>query len=528
MGLSYRIIKHVAVVSFDHDDSKVNILNSDVLTRLDVMLDEVASKKDVRAVVFMSMKNNCFIAGADIKEIEKIVEPNDGAIKAKAGQDIMNKIEDLKVPTIAVIDGVALGGGCELAIACDYRISTFNEKVRIGLPEVNLGFVPGFGGCYRLPRIVGLQEGLKMILAGRPIDSAKALRIGLFDKLFPQKDLEISVYNFVEDVIEGRFSKEKYGTKKLRGINKILEGTAFGRSIVYKESRKSVMKLSKGFYPAPLKAIDVIEEVFTIDRKMGLMIEREAFGELAVTDISKSLVKVFYMSEKYRKLTPESIKGVEPVLIEKAGVLGAGVMGGGIAQLLSSKDIWTRIKDLNYDALALGLRSASKVYTQAVKKRKFTKAQAISKMDHITTTLNYSGFQSVGIVIEAVLEKMDVKKAVFKELGEKVSEDCVLASNTSALSVTEMAHATKNPSRVIGFHFFNPVHRMPLVEIITTDETSKEALATSLALVKRLGKTPIVCKDSPGFVVNRILLAYMSEAGRILEECGQMEAIDKI
>ena len=289
MGLKYRTIKNVAIISFDDDDSKVNVLNAEAIERFSNILSEIAKKNDLHAVVIMSLKKNCFIAGADIKEIEKIVEPDDGALKAKAGQDVMNMIEDLSVPTIAVVDGVALGGGCELALACDYRVSTFNEKVKIGLPEVNLGFVPGFGGTYRLPRVVGLQQGLKMILSGKPIDSDKALRIGLFDKLFPQKNLEASVHQFVEDIVTGKFKKKP---RKNKGINQILEGTKFGHNVVFKESRKSVLKLSKGFYPAPLKAIDVVSQNYYCDRDRGMQIERDAFGELAVTDISKNCVFV--------------------------------------------------------------------------------------------------------------------------------------------------------------------------------------------------------------------------------------------
>lgn len=521
MALTLSIENNIASIIFDDDDSKVNVLNADALMRLKNILNEVARKSDCKALIISSKKDGCFIAGADIKEIEKIVEPDDGAEKAKAGQDIMNAIEDLSMPTIAVIDGVALGGGCELALACDYRISTFNPKVKIGLPEVNLGFIPGFGGTYRLVRLVGLQKGFKMILSGKPIAGEAALKMGLFDKMYPAASLDASVAQFTDDVIAGNY---KCREKKPKGLNAILEGTKFGHKIVFSQSRKSVLKLTKGQYPAPLKAIDVIEKTLYCGREEGMAIEREAFGLLAITDISKNLVNVFYASEKCRKVSV-GVKGQD---VSKAGVLGAGIMGGGIAQLLSSRDIWTRVKDINYDALALGLRSAKKVYSQAVKRRRYSKAEADVKMGHISTTLDYSGFGQADIVIEAVLEKMDVKKQVFKELSDNVSPECILASNTSALSVTEMATEVKHPENVIGFHFFNPVHRMPLVEIITTAQTSQETLATSLQLVKKLGKTPIVVKDSPGFVVNRILLVYMAEAARILTETGRLEEIDKI
>jgi len=527
MALTFRKIKDVGVLAFDHDDSKVNVLNFEVIKTLDAMLDEIAQNKSLQALVIVSKKKDIFIAGADIKEIEKITEPKDGQAKAKAGQDVINKIADLDVPTIAVIDGAALGGGCELVLACDYRVATFSDKVKIGLPEVNLGFVPGFGGTYRLPRLIGLSEGIKMILAGQPIDAQKALKIGLVDKLFAQNGLEDSVEAFTAEVIAGKH-KNSLPRKKKKGFMGILENTRWGNSIIFSQSRKSVMALSKGFYPAPLKAIEVIKKNFYTNRTKGLDIECQAFGELAVTDISKNLVHLFYLSEKYKKLTVPGAEDIKGVAIEKAGVLGAGIMGGGIAQLLASRDIWARLKDLNYDALALGYKAAYKVFSQAVQRRKLTKAEAERKMAHITGTLDYSGFKNLDIVIEAVLENMNVKKSVFSDLSDACDPKTILASNTSSLSVSEMATAVKDPSKVIGFHFFNPVHRMPLVELITTEDTSTETLVTALNLVKRLGKTPIIVKDSCGFVVNRILLAYINEAGRLLDETGDMIGIDKV
>ncbi|MCA9398951.1 MAG: fatty-acid oxidation protein subunit alpha, partial [Candidatus Omnitrophica bacterium] len=247
----------------------------------------------------------------------------------------------------------------------------------------------------------------------------------------------------------------------------------------------------------------------------------------SITEISKNLIHLFYVSEKYRKLSLED-RNIPIKEIRKCGVLGAGIMGGGIAQLLSSHDIWVRLKDINHEAVAKGYQAAGKVYGQAVQKRRLTKAQAASKMAKITGALDYSGFNNADLIIEAVVEKMEVKKKVFKELSDIAAPDAILATNTSALSVEEMAKDVKDPSRVVGFHFFNPVHRMPLVEVITTSQTSQETIATALHLAKSLRKTPILVKDSCGFLVNRILLGYINEAGRLLEETGELEEIDKI
>lgn len=528
MSVTLKIENDVGFIEFDQADSKVNILTSDVIKRFDALLDQAAAAKGINTLVIASRKKDIFIAGADIKEIEKIAETGDGQLKAQAGQDVFNKLEDLEIPTIAVIDGAALGGGCELALACEYRVATFNKKVKIGLPEVNLGFVPGFGGTYRLPRIVGLAEGLKMILSGKPVDGEKALKIGLVDRLYPQQGLAKHINQFIAEIHGGKIVSDKYARRKKKRLTELLENSLLVQYLTFRQARKSVLKLSKGFYPAPLKAIAVISETYFLDRDKGLEMEAQAFGELAVTAISKNLVKVFYLSEQYKKLTVDGTQGITPAYIDKCAVVGAGIMGGGIAQLLSYQNIWVRLKDINYAAVGQGLRAAAKLYEEAVKKRSLTFSQAGKSMARISGTLDYGGFGNADIVIEAVVEKMDVKKKVFKELSEVTSEKTILATNTSALSVTEMAQETKNPSRVIGLHFFNPVHRMPLVEIVTTPMTSKETIVTTLQLAQRLGKIPILVKDSCGFIVNRILLAYVNEAGRIYEECGQLAPIDEL
>jgi len=529
MSLNLKIENDIGFIEFDQIDSKVNLLTMAMIQSLDAILETVENTSSLKALVILSNKKDVFIAGADIKEIEQITKARDGQAKSQDGQKILNRLEDLKIPTIAVIDGVALGGGCELILACDYRLATFNEKVKIGLPEVNLGFVPGFGGTYRLPRLVGLVQGMKMILSGKPIDGKKSLKIGLVDKLIPQRGFLTQVEQFIADIIDGKTITDKYKRKKtLKGLAVLFANSLIVEYLVFLQSKKSVLKISKGFYPAPLMAIEVVKKTYYLNRADGLAIESRAFGELAITAISKNLVQVFYLSEKYRKLTIDGMENIKSVRVDKCGVCGAGIMGGGIAQLLSYKGIWVRLKDINYDAVGQGLRAAAKLFQQSVKKRRMTKAQAQQSMARITGTLDYSGFKNTDIVIEAVVEKMDVKRKVFKELSEAVSKNTILATNTSALSVTKMSQETRDPSKVIGFHFFNPVHRMPLVEIITTPKTSKETIATTLQFAKQLGKIPIVVKDSCGFIVNRILLGYINEAGRILEECGQMERIDKL
>ena len=529
MSISLRVENDVGFIEFDQEDSKVNLLTSDMLKRLDGVLDGIRTRRDLNTIVIVSKKKGVFIAGADIKEIEQITVASDGKRKSQEGQGVLNKLEDLKIPTLAVIDGVALGGGCELALACDYRLATFNPKVRIGCPEVNLGFNPGFGGTYRLPRIVGLAEGLKMILAGRPVAGGKALKIGLVDKLVPEEGLAASINTFIAKIHKGKIPSDNYKRKKKKkGLAALFADSMIVQYLTFSQSRKSVLKLTKGFYPAPLKTVGLISKTYYLGREKGLDLEAQAFGELAITVISKNLVQVFYLSEKYKKLTARDAGDVRPAAVNKCGVCGAGTMGGGIAQLLSSRGIWVRLKDINHGAVALGISAAANIYKGAVKRRKMKSADAQKAFARISGTLDYSGFGSADLVIEAVVEKMAIKKSVFKELSNVVRDGTVIATNTSALSVTEMAKEAKDPSKVVGFHFFNPVHRMPLVEVVATEMTSTETIVTSLAFAKRLGKTPILVKDTCGFIVNRILLGYINEAGRILEECGQMVEIDKL
>lgn len=411
MSVFYKEESGIGFITFDNPDAKVNVFNSDTIHRLDAILDEIKIKNTIKALVVQSAKKDVFIAGADIKEIEAITDVVDAKTKAQAGQNVFNKLEDLSVMTIAVIDGVALGGGCELALACLYRVSTFNDKVKIGLPEVNLGFVPGFGGTYRLPRIVGISQALKMILAGQQISGAAAFKVGLIDQLFPQSTLTNDVKEFVQKLIDQPLRK-KFHPKLKRGIEHFLDNTKIGQSIVFQQSRKNVLELTKGFYPAPLRAMDVIKAAREFDRAQALDLEAETFAELAITDISKNLVKCFFLTEKFKKLTVPGAEQISPRKIVKAGVIGAGIMGGGIAHLFSDRGIWTRLKDVNYDAIAKGLAAANKVYQGALKKRKIKPHDVANKMAMITGTVDYSGFQDVDIVVEAVVENMDIKKKV--------------------------------------------------------------------------------------------------------------------
>lgn len=523
----YKVENGIATIEFNDPVAKVNVLTENVLRQFNGFVTEASNDQQVKVLVIRSAKKDVFIAGADIKEIEGISIAQDGERKAQFGQNIFNHLEDLGIPTVAVIDGVALGGGCELALACDYRVATFNEKVRIGLPEVNLGILPGFGGTYRLPRLIGISQALTMILSAKVIGGEDALKCGLVDRLFPQISLEKDLAAFIDSIKDAPQRKPSF-KRKVSGMQNFLDNNFAGHVLVFEKAGATVRSQAKGFYPAPVKAFEVMKETFAAPREKVLDAESKAFGQLVIGDVCKNLIKVFYLTERYKKLMPPECVNLKPRPIKKCGVLGAGVMGGGIAQILSYNDIQARVKDINYDALAKGLQAAAKVYQQLVQRKRMKPSAVTVKMAKIGTTVDFSGFVNCDAVIEAVVEKMEVKQKVFADVSKEVPSDALLLTNTSALSVTEMAKSVSNSGRLMGFHFFNPVHRMPLIELIYTKDTSPQTMADALGLVRRLGKTPIIVKDSPGFLVNRILLAYINEAGFILEEGAPVVVVDKL
>jgi len=517
----------VSIVRFDFPNKSVNILSAEVLDEIRATFTELQNDENVEGVVFISGKDDSFIAGVDISMIESITDPTVGTSKAAAGQAVFNLIADMSVPVVCAINGICLGGGTELALACDFRIATDDPETKIGLPEVLLGIFPGFGGSQRLPRLVGIQAALDMILTGKNYGAHKAMRIGLVDRVVPAENLLPEALNMVKEAAAGKTDELiSLRKKKIGGIrNFLLEKTSFGRNIVFNTAKKKVLKQTGGNYPAPLKAIDAVRMGLKLPIAKGLEIEARLFGEMIATDVSKNLINVFYLRENAKKL---SVAGEKVPEIHKSAVLGAGVMGGGIAQLLAHKEIPVIMKDINQDALDLGISSAQKIFDSSVKRRRLTKNEYNRKMSFLTATLEFDGFEDVDIVIEAVVEKMEVKKSVIKEISEIIRDDAIIASNTSSLSISEMATAAKTPENVTGLHFFNPVHKMPLVEVIRGTKSSDRSLEITLNLARRIGKTPILVNDSPGFLVNRILALYLNEAGYMFKEGADVSRVDKI
>jgi 3-hydroxyacyl-CoA dehydrogenase/enoyl-CoA hydratase/3-hydroxybutyryl-CoA epimerase len=525
---SIRIVPHgeIAIMEFDLVGEKVNKLNTPIMMRLKELLEELRSSK-FRALIIKSNKPKIFIAGADIEEIKSMNKREEFEKAVEAGQAVLNLIEDLPMPTIAAVHGACMGGGCELIMSCDYRIAAEDSSTRIGLPETKLGIIPGFGGCVRMPRIIGLQAALDIILAGKAVNSNKAKKLGLVDKVVHPAILEQEALKWAHEILNNGAKKRRVEHSPKGALSKFLE-SFLGRSVVYSKARSATLGATHGHYPAPIKAIDVISRTLgMVDRTEALRIEREAFCDLAITDVSKNLIHVFYLTEMIKKQNGLSDgKSVEATSVQHLGILGAGTMGGGIAYVAADKGIHVRMKDINHDALARGFKHAHQLWVKLLKRKSINKFELQQKMDLVTGGIDYAGFKQMDVVVEAVIEDIEIKKRVIAEAAKNCRANTIIATNTSSLSVTEMSKAHPAPEYFAGMHFFNPVNKMPLVEVIRGEKSSDQTIATIFELSKKMGKIPVVVKDGPGFLVNRLLLPYMSEAAFLLNEGMSIEVVD--
>lgn len=517
----------VGWITFDDPDRSQNVLDESVMSTLRRRLEQArtsAADGRLSVLVFISGKPGRFIAGANIDDIAAITDPADGELKARLGQQLYQQIEELAVPTVAAIDGLCLGGGFELALACRFRVCSDAEATRMALPEVQLGLLPGWGGTTRLPRLVGLRAALEPLLSGASVRPSKARRIGLVSQVLPAAGFRQHVHAFAErtPALGSQASRPAH-----RWPSRLVDDSLIGRQLVLRVARRRVRAKTGGHYPAPLKIIEVLLRGLSRPVDEALAIEAEGFGELTATSVHANLLHLFRMRERARK-TRLHFPGFEPESIARLGVLGAGVMGGGIAQLAAAEGIEARLKDIHDVAISGGLRHARELFSKAVKGRRMTRIAADRALERIAGGLTWSGFAQADLVVEAVVERMDVKRAVLRECEAQVSDRCIIATNTSSLSVDVMAGALRHPERFAGLHFFNPVHRMPLVEIVRGHKTSPQTLATLHAVTVALGKVPIVCADGVGFVVNRILGPYLNEAGFLLADGATVDEIDQV
>ncbi|MCT4642880.1 MAG: 3-hydroxyacyl-CoA dehydrogenase NAD-binding domain-containing protein [Bacteriovoracaceae bacterium] len=499
-----------------YEDKSMNVIYEQTLKEIDMAMDEVALDKEAKGLILFSYKDNCFFAGMDISVIEGLSSEAQAIEGCEAGHAIFNKLEDLKIPTIALVDGTCLGGGLEMILACDKIVASNNSKTAIGLPEVMIGVLPGFGGTYRLPKRVGLTKAMDMILTGRQIRHKKALKMGLVDYVVPKERLMTLGKKYL---FEKKVNKKSFK----ESLTDSVMNSFLTRKLIFQKAREKVLKTTKGFYPAPLKILDHLESSFGDKRARYLAKEAKAFGELSQTKQSKNLQHVFFLHDGSKKLRD----GANPSVVSRGAVLGAGTMGGGIAWLFAKNNQAPIMKDISKEGLELGLKQSSSVFKKALKRRRMSKDDFERLQRSISAQLDYNGFKAVDLVIEAVVENMNVKKAVFKELEGEVTKNCILTSNTSSLSIEQMATALEDSSRFAGLHFFNPVNKMPLVEIIKHKNVSDETIDTLYKWTLKVGKTPVVVNDCPGFLVNRILAPFLNEAAFLMEEGVSIKDLDK-
>ena len=504
-------------VGFGKDETKsLTVITEQTLRELDQVFTDVAGDKNAKGLALFSHRENCFLAGMDVSVIQSLSSVAEATSGCEQGQSVFNKLEDLKVPTIALVDGICLGGGLEMILACDKIVCSDNPKTAMGLPEVMLGVLPGFGGTYRLPRRIGLTNSLDYLLTGRQIKSKKAKKLGLVNAVMPKERM-------IDQAAQILFGKKEETKSFQDSITEKASENFLARGIIFRKARQSVLEKTKGFYPAPLKILEHLENSFGKRRSTCLASEARAFGELSQTSQAKALQHVFFLQDNAKKLPQKD--QVKPIM--QGAVLGGGTMGGGIAWLMADNGQNPILKDIHNDGLELGLKQAAENFGKALKRKKLTSDELERKQRSIQPTLSYQGFRNADLVVEAVVESMELKKKVFSEVEKYVKTDCLLTSNTSSLSINEMAKALEDKTRFAGLHFFNPVNKMPLVEIIRHDGVSEETIHRLYKWVLDVKKTPVVVNDCPGFLVNRILAPFLNESAYLLQEGVSIESLDK-
>ena len=500
----------VVTIIFDQENSSANVFNEDMFAELDEQLTFIENnQKDFRGVIFKSAKPSIFIAGADLKSFADDPTPERISYLIKLGQQIFDRIENLCIPTVAAINGACVGGGYELALACDHRVATLDSSTKIGLPETMLGILPAWGGSTRLPRMIGIANAMNIILGGKVVVPKLAYKYKMVDKLVYKEYLDSAAKSLLHN------GKKKY---KKHTLNRFpLKYIAKSKAI------KNVMKLTGGVYPAPLKAIDVMINGLSVSHQESLKLEEQAFAELLTSDVANNLVNIFFLQERSKKT-----KSDKDFKVTNTAVIGAGVMGAGIAQWISSRGIKVLLKDIKPEFVAKGIASINKLYSAAVKKRVMTKSEASSKLDNVTPITESMPMKNIDLVVEAAIEQLEIKQNLFVELETLVRDDTILATNTSALSIVDVAEKMQHKERVVGIHYFNPVHKMKLVEVVRGECTSEETILKATQFVKKTGKLPVIVKDSPGFLVNRILMPYLIEAVNLANHGVNIEHTDKL
>lgn len=508
-------LDNVAVITIDVPGEKMNTLKAEFGVQVRAILKQIRDNKALRGVVFISAKPDNFIAGADINMIGNCKTAQEAEALARQGQQIMAEIHALPIPVIAAIHGACLGGGLELALACHSRICSDDPKTVLGLPEVQLGLLPGSGGTQRLPRLIGISTALEMILTGKQLRARQALKAGLVDEVVPHTILLQAAVELAK--------QERPASRRLPVRERLLAGP-LARNLVFSMAGKKTEQKTHGNYPATTRILKVLETGLAQGSTSGYEAEAQAFGELAMTPESKALRSIFFASTEVKK---DPGANAEPQTLRSAAVLGGGLMGGGIAFVTASKArLPVRIKDINAKGINHALKYSWELLDKKVRRRHIRASERDSQLALISGTTDYQGFSHRDVVIEAVFEDLALKQQMVADVEANFAPHTIFASNTSSLPIGDIAATAQRPEQVIGLHFFSPVEKMPLVEIIPHEGTSETTIATTVKLAKQLGKTPVVVADKAGFYVNRILAPYINEAMRLLTEGESIDHID--
>jgi len=502
-------------VEINRHDRPVNAMSRAALEELEALIARIRGDSSLRGVIFQSGRPGNFIAGADVNEFKEVGDAATAREASRFGQRVLQELENLAVPTVAMISGSCVGGGLEFVLACKYRIADDDRKTVIGVPEVKIGLIPGWGGTVRLPRLIGLTQALPLILTGRMLNGRQARSKGLVHDVVPREAFDAVAHRIVQTGGAG------LANRRAPLWRRAIEKTKLFRKFVLWQAERQVLANTHGHYPAPQMAIDTLRIGVSESEDAQYVAESDAIARLSGDPVTAELLRLFFVSEAAKKL-PESLAAqgaaVKPDEIRQAAVIGAGAMGAGVALLLARRGVWTRLKDLNPEFVSRGMQTIRKLLRSDLKRRKITPLEASRALDHLSPATDYRGLKNADVVIEAIVEDLSIKRRMFNELIDAVGEQTVLATNTSSLRVAEIAEGMPRPERFVGLHFFNPPHQMPLVEVVRTPHTSSAAVGAAWSVVSKLGMTPVLVGDCTGFLVNRLLSPYMNEAGYLLEE----------
>jgi 3-hydroxyacyl-CoA dehydrogenase/enoyl-CoA hydratase/3-hydroxybutyryl-CoA epimerase len=537
---THRVAESVFTLSVDPDGlawivmdvpgEAQNTLNARFAPEFEAILLRLERDPNVKCAVFASGKPDSFLAGADVSMLEQVRSPKDAEQLSRGGQEGFNRLEALRIPVVAAIRGACLGGGLELAMACRARVAADDKKTVLGQPEVMLGLIPGAGGTQRLPKLIGIANALDLILTGRQIKPRKARSLGLVDEVCAPAIVRQAAAELARSLAAGEKKPEiKRSALSKEELQELaLEDNPVGRAYLFKRAKDELAKKTGGHYPAPLRALEAIKLGVEKGFEKGLAAEAERFAQCVVDPVAKNLISIFFAQTALKKDPGVDDADAKARPVRKLGVLGGGLMGGGISYVSAAiAGIPVRVKDKDDAGVARGLAYVKEILDERAKRRSISALEAADAFARVSGTTDYSGLKSADLVIEAVFEDPDLKKRVLRDVEAIVRADCVFASNTSTIPITEIASASTRPENVLGMHFFSPVHKMPLLEVIVTKKTAPWVTATAVACGKKLGKTVIVVNDGPGFYTSRILGPYMNEAAYLLTEGVPIEVLDR-